>query len=819
MGLSSTTNRVSYTGDGSSTIFSFPYYFFSPSDLQVYLFDINSSIVQAQLLNTHYTISGNVNNQGVYPSGGNVVMNSSFPASQQIVIARSPAQVQNYVLNQNGQINSLALVQQFDYMTTLIQRLEDQVGRCVQLPDGLGIRQNVAFSSVLPSNILLNSSAYAPLIVNSGATGWTIGTVMGTGSSAASYFGILPVPNGGTGQAGPLTQNGLIYAVNSSTMGNIAPGGQGQFLVSNGSSAPTFQTFAANLISSGVINVSNGGTGRVDLGNNAILLGQGSSAPVSWVIGSTGTFMQSQGPGNSPIFTPVPLNATSVSGVLPIALGGTNNGSSVISGSRLMSSDSAATIVQESAFAINGSNAITVFQGSLQNPGINFNGNTNTGIFMVSSSASAQSYVSVVASSIDTINVLAISGSSANVGIGVPASNATGSPLQVNRTLNGTVTHSFQNLSNAALSGTILQVANGPSSNYTTIENWANLAGTSYVAGGSMLFASPNQTKLIVGAEFVNSWIGFTVQGRQAQHERVRINSTNLTLNAAVRMIWSGSTGSVGIQAASSVTSYTMVLPTAQASGFIQNDGNGNLSFASAAGTALSLATKTAAYTVVGTDDVIIAGSGCSQIILAGSSISTGKIIRVKKTSAQPNDPVTIVASSATSSIDGSSYLLTAQYDAASFVYDGTNWNILDKQNTSIVQSCNVNPQGFGVVQSAYFQCMKLGGTYKVWGSFFQGTPTSSSATLSISFAGTSVINALPSGFVTKVGSFRQASTNVTYFGTGQIYARGENGGFLSMQADAVSIATLTGNAGTNLSGAPNTQCIFEATVPILNWM
>src|SRR4051812_552759 len=138
MGISSTTNRVAYTGDGSSTVFSFPYYFFAPADLKVYLFDSNSSLPVAQALNTNYTISGQTNSQGVYPSGGSVVMNSSFPANLQIIITRDPSRVQNFTLNQGANISSPSLVQQFDYLTTLVQRLQDEVSRCVQIPDGLG---------------------------------------------------------------------------------------------------------------------------------------------------------------------------------------------------------------------------------------------------------------------------------------------------------------------------------------------------------------------------------------------------------------------------------------------------------------------------------------------------------------------------------------------------------------------------------------------------------------------------------------------------------------------------------------------------------
>lgn len=337
MGLSSITNRVAYQGNGSSTVFAFPYYFFSQSDLAVYLFDINSSVIYPQVLNTNYTVGGSVNSQGVYPSGGNVIMNSSFPSNLDIIITRSPALVQNFVLNQNGPINSLALVQQFDYLTTLVQRLQDEVSRSVILPDGMGPINGSTFSTVLPSNISQPGvSGNQVLAINSGATGFTLVTVTPSGSS-----GILPVSGGGTGQGSNLTPGSVVYAATAQAMGITTVGTVGQVLTSQGAGAPTWSNAATGSSSSftgsisltnqvsGILPIPNGGTGLSSILPQFGIVYTASPTLMGVVPnGAVGQVLQAQG-SSAPIWTTISgTGSTSlingVVGVLPVANGGSN---------------------------------------------------------------------------------------------------------------------------------------------------------------------------------------------------------------------------------------------------------------------------------------------------------------------------------------------------------------------------------------------------------------------------------------------------------------------------------------------------------------
>jgi len=73
MTISSTTNRVSYTGNGVTTAFAFSNPFQVQADLKVLLVLISTGAETLQTITTHYTISGTTTN-GVYPNGGTVNM-------------------------------------------------------------------------------------------------------------------------------------------------------------------------------------------------------------------------------------------------------------------------------------------------------------------------------------------------------------------------------------------------------------------------------------------------------------------------------------------------------------------------------------------------------------------------------------------------------------------------------------------------------------------------------------------------------------------------------------------------------------------------
>lgn len=96
MGLSTTTARVSYAGDGSTTAFSFPYKYLSHDDFLVQLELISSGAKTTQTLDTDYTVTTTgVATNGVYP-GATITFSTAPSALYNVIIARKPVLTQEF---------------------------------------------------------------------------------------------------------------------------------------------------------------------------------------------------------------------------------------------------------------------------------------------------------------------------------------------------------------------------------------------------------------------------------------------------------------------------------------------------------------------------------------------------------------------------------------------------------------------------------------------------------------------------------------------------------------------------------------------------
>jgi len=167
MTISSTTNRVSYTGNGVTTAFAFSNPFQVQADLKVLLVLISTGAETLQTITTHYTISGTTTN-GVYPNGGTVNMVTAPSALYKLVIYREPALTQAIDLVENDALPAETLEQGLDKAVLITQRLDERLDRAITLPDGF----TATFSPTLPADI---NTANAALVVNAAGDGWDVG--------------------------------------------------------------------------------------------------------------------------------------------------------------------------------------------------------------------------------------------------------------------------------------------------------------------------------------------------------------------------------------------------------------------------------------------------------------------------------------------------------------------------------------------------------------------------------------------------------------------------------------------------------------------
>lgn len=258
MTVSSTNNRVSYAGNGTTTAFPFSYYFLSTSDLLVTTIDA-SGVVSTKVLNSDYTVSGTPATNGTYPSGGTVNFTVAPATGLTVSIVRIPAATQATHWTDTDTPKETA----FDKLTLLVQRLFDLSSRTPTLPDGV----TSTFSNTLPTVLTPNYG----LAVNSGGNGWTLVPVAGGGSVtsvALSAPGELSVSGTPITSSGTLTlswasqtQNKVFASPNGSTgtpsfralvaadipslsLTSQSSGAalNGQVLVANGSGGVTFSS-------------------------------------------------------------------------------------------------------------------------------------------------------------------------------------------------------------------------------------------------------------------------------------------------------------------------------------------------------------------------------------------------------------------------------------------------------------------------------------------------------------------------------------------------------------------------------------------------
>lgn len=177
MTISSTTNRVSYTGNGVTTAFAFGYRFLANADLKVYQDGTLKTIT------THYTVSGAGDD-----SGGTVTFLTAPANLEEIVIIRDPAITQGLDLVENDPLPAESVEDSLDKLTMIAQRLDDRIDRSFVLSDAAVTSTDLTIPVPVADEVLkwnaagdaLESAAIAdigavalPVPISQGGTGST----------------------------------------------------------------------------------------------------------------------------------------------------------------------------------------------------------------------------------------------------------------------------------------------------------------------------------------------------------------------------------------------------------------------------------------------------------------------------------------------------------------------------------------------------------------------------------------------------------------------------------------------------------------------
>lgn len=230
-----------------------------------------------------------------------------------------------------------------------------------------GLATNILILTLAGTNTVANptlqmaGAAALPILTATGANpgigalsgAGSIIMLTGTGSSwrivsgnAPSFSGTLAVANGGTGRT-TLTSNGVLVGAGTGAIVQTTAGTTGQVLAGNTGSPPTFQDLSSLGVSSlnfgstgltpnsattgaitvaGTLVAASGGTGQSSYTTGDLLYASGASALSKLAGVATGNVLISGGVATAPSWGKVDLTSA-VSGVLPVANGGTGQSS------------------------------------------------------------------------------------------------------------------------------------------------------------------------------------------------------------------------------------------------------------------------------------------------------------------------------------------------------------------------------------------------------------------------------------------------------------------------------------------------------------
>jgi len=197
MTISTTTIKDSYTGNGSTSAFTYNFKIADDDDIQVIIRAANGTET-VKTKTTHYTVSGVGNNSGTVTfTAGNIPT-----GTQTVILRRSTPQTQELDLIENDPLPANSIETAYDKLTSITQELQEQIDRSIKLS-----RTNTMTSTEFTvgaadrANKILAFDANGEIAVTQ-----ELGTYRGNWATATSYNGRDLVKD---------TSNNNIYIVNT----------------------------------------------------------------------------------------------------------------------------------------------------------------------------------------------------------------------------------------------------------------------------------------------------------------------------------------------------------------------------------------------------------------------------------------------------------------------------------------------------------------------------------------------------------------------------------------------------------------------------
>ena len=251
MTVSSTTNKVSYSGNGSTTVFAYTFKIFADADLKVFIRS-SAGVETLKTLTTHYTVSNAGN-----ASGGNVTFTTgNTPASgETVVIQRELALTQGTDYVENDPFPAESHEDALARLTFITQQQQEEIDRAIKASVTNTISSTeFAISASDRANKILSFDGSGDLTVTEGkvdtvSTSVSAVSAGGTPTASATFtassgalalaFGLVTGNTGATGSTGSTgaagtdgSNAGLAMTFSNST--SDADPGNGKLAFNNG---------------------------------------------------------------------------------------------------------------------------------------------------------------------------------------------------------------------------------------------------------------------------------------------------------------------------------------------------------------------------------------------------------------------------------------------------------------------------------------------------------------------------------------------------------------------------------------------------------
>ncbi len=242
----------------------------------------------------------------------------------------------------------------------------------------------------------------------------------------------------------------------------------------------------------------------------------------------------------------------------------------------------------------------------------------------------------------------------------------------------------------------------------------------------------------------------------------------------------------------------------------------------------LSVVSKTTTYTMLSTDDLILASGSAFTVTLGAASATPGKQITIKKTDSSLTNIIT-VARAGSDTIDGAtSVTLNTQYEYFTLVSDGTSsWAVVAHSYPQVWTSQTMTITGSGGnptkgTNTEHFYTRRVGDSLELSYNYYQtvagsaGTGTYLFALPSALTMDTSIYNAVGDMNVTNVGDATALNNGINVPMQGRVYVYDST--HLAVAAGASGTAIQTVASTFNSFSNATVTITFNAKVKISGW-